>query len=320
MDSSDTIIRRESETDPRYGKKPSDRSISEHVHKGFILLDKPSGPTSHQVCDWVKKIYELKKAGHSGTLDPKVTGLLPIALGDSTKALQAIFRADKEYVCLMKIHDDVSNSKLKKVLSQYQGVITQTPPVKSAVKRRARQRRIHYIKLIERKDRYALYRVKCEAGTYIRKLCHDMGETLGTGAHMRQLRRTQVAGFSEDETVILQDLRDSWERYLETGEESRVRETIKPMEYLVKDTPKIWVKDTAIDSITHGANLKNPGISRLSAGIKDGDTIAIMSLKNELVAIACAKKTSEEMLEENGMAADLKRVLMEPGVYPEIQN
>lgn len=316
MSSQKTIVREKSETDERYGKKPSERSVSEHIHKGFVILDKPSGPTSHQVADWVKKIFGLKKAGHSGTLDPKVTGVLPTALGESTKVLQAVFGADKEYVCLMKLHCEVTSSLLKKVLSDYQGEITQMPPVKSAVKRRYRKRRVHRIQLLERQDDYVLFKVLCEAGTYIRKLCHDMGETLEVGAHMRELRRTRAGGFTEEETVILQDLKDAYMDFKETGNEKWVRECVLPMEEIVRDLPKIWVKDSAIDTLCHGAALNLPGVSQYTDDLKKAGMTALMSLKGELVALGMASMDADGMKADTGEAAKLKRVVMPQGTYP----
>ena len=265
----------------------------------------------------MKKIFDVDRTGHSGTLDPQVTGVLVIALSESTKVLQAISRSDKEYVCLMKLHGDVKSSDLKKVLSDYQGEITQMPPVKSAVKRALRKRRIYRIELLEREERYVLFKVYCEAGTYIRKLCHDMGKSLGTGAHMAELRRTIAGSFTEDECVKLQDLRDAWEEYKAGKKEDDLRKFIHPMEELVRNKPKIWVKDSTVDALCHGSSLKNPGICRLTSDVEKNKFCAILTLKNELVAMAQATQDAKEIMKSSeGEAAKLERVTMQTDTYP----
>ena len=101
------LIKVSAKTNPNYGKYFDEISVKELINNGFINLDKPSGPTSHQVVAWVKKILEIDKAGHGGTLDPDVTGILPIAVGDATRALQVLLIAGKEYVGIMKLHKKV---------------------------------------------------------------------------------------------------------------------------------------------------------------------------------------------------------------------
>lgn len=311
------LVKSDEQTDPRYGIEPQKRPITEHIRKGIINLDKPAGPTSHQVVSWVKEILHLEKAGHSGTLDPKVTGVLPTALEDSTRVLKPLLLAGKEYVTLMQLHGDIANNQLKKVLSYFQGEIYQKPPLKSSVKRQIRKRKIHSIKLIEREDNFALYTVECEAGTYIRKLCHDIGLVLGTGAHMAELRRTRSGPFTEENIVTLHDLKDAYEFYREDGDEKHLRECILPMEYGVNHLKRIWLKDTAISAICHGANLNIPGVSKLDPEIKPREQVALISLKDELVAVGSSIVSAEEIMEaEKGTVAELTRVIMTADVYP----
>src|SRR3989337_2972673 len=227
----ETLVKSEDKTDESSGKRPEDRPLKEYIQKGAINLDKPAGPTSHEVTSWVKKILEVEKAGHSGTLDPNVTGLLPIMLGDATKSVDALLTAGKEYVCLMKLHTEMPEKEIKRVIREFTGEIYQKPSIKSAVKRETRIRTIYYLELIEVDGKNILLKVGCEAGTYIRKLCHDMGMALGTGAHMQELRRTKSGPFREDETLItLHDLKDAYIEWKENNNEEPLRKVIYPME------------------------------------------------------------------------------------------
>ncbi len=257
-----------------YGKDPNTRTIPELLDKGVINLDKPYGPTSHEVTAWVKNILHIKKAGHSGTLDPHVTGVLPMMLGESTRLVRVLLLSGKEYVCVMRLHSDVPEIKVKAMLSEFQGVIYQRPPLVSAVKRQLRKRTIYYIEFMEMRGRDVLFKVGCEAGTYIRKLCHDIGEALGTGAHMYELRRTKSGPFREDETLItLQDLTDAYFYYKE-GDEAPLRKIILPMEHALKNLPRIIVKDTAAGALSRRRALIRAGHMqgryRHSAGRRSG--------------------------------------------------
>jgi len=315
--SEEILIKEECETDPRYGCEPGKRPIEEYISKGIINLDKPSGPTSHQVVSWIKDMLEVKKAGHSGTLDPKVTGVLPVAIEESTKILQALLTADKEYITLMHLHKDISLEKLEEVLEYFKGEIYQTPPLKSSVKKCLRIKRVYSIDVLETEGRWVLMKVSCESGTYIRKLCHDIGLVLGSGAHMQDLRRTRVGPFTENSSVKLHDVKDAYEFWKEDKEEKYLREVILPLEKGVEHLKKIWVKDSAVDAICHGANLTARGVSKLNSGIEIDELIAIMTLKNELIALAKALRTSEEILNmDKGIVADLERVIMKRGTYP----
>lgn len=300
-----------------YGKDPYSRSIPELLDKGVINLDKPYGPTSHEVTAWVKNILHIDRAGHSGTLDPHVTGVLPIMLGDATRLVRTLLLSGKEYVCVMRLHADVPDAQLKAVLDEFTGVIYQRPPLVSAVKRQLRKRTIYYIDFMEMNGRDVLFKVGCEAGTYIRKLCHDVGEALGVGAHMYELRRTKSGPFKEDETLItLQDLTDAYFYYTE-GDEASLRKIILPMECALKNMPRLVIKDSAVDALAEGAPLYVQGICKVDTGIKQGDMVAVFTLIGEVVSIGTAKMTTEELMAaREGQAMDTVRVVMEPGVYP----
>lgn len=174
------LTRQSLKTSDRFGEDPFTRPIKELLDYGIVNIDKPSGPTSHQVSAFVQKILKINKSGHSGTLDPKVTGCLPVALGRGTRVVQSLLTAGKEYVCLMHIHDEFDESKLRQVIEEkFTGKIKQLPPIKSAVKRQHRYRKIYYFEILEVKGQDVLFVVGTQAGTYIRKLCfHPSAEII----------------------------------------------------------------------------------------------------------------------------------------------
>ncbi len=220
----------------------------------------------------------------------------------------------------MKLHADVGDRKLRAVLKEFQGPIYQRPPLRSAVKRVVRVRRIYKIDLLEREGRYVLLRIWCEAGTYIRKLCHDIGEVLGVGAHMYELRRIRAGSLSERVNAsTLQDIIDSYVLWKEHGIEDYIRKVILPMEIAIEHVPKVVIRDSAVDAICHGAPLAVPGILHVETGIKVNDIVAILTQKGELVAIGKARMRSEEMVSSRkGIAVKTMQVFMSPGTYPSL--
>jgi len=312
------LVKQESETDPRYGCSPEDRPIEEHLRLGFVVLDKPSGPTSHQVVSWVKDILGVVKAGHSGTLDPKVSGVLPIGLLDSTRLLGILLTSGKEYITLMHLHSDVAKDRVRETLQHLQGVLYQTPPLKSAVKIQLRKREIYELEVFEVRVRDVLFRVDCEAGTYIRKLCHDAGLILGSGASMKELRRIRSGPFTEEDSISLHELKDAFEFYKEEGDEKHVRSVVYPVEYGISHLKKIWVNDNSIDAICHGAPVYAPGISKLVSDIGVNELVAVLSLKGELVALGRSLYSSQDIeARDKGKILDLERVIMRDGTYPQ---
>lgn len=310
------VFRFEAETDLRYGKPPNERTIEELFNLGVINLDKPSGPTSHQVVSWVKKVLEVKKTGHGGTLDPRVTGVLPTALNKGVKGLQTLLVGKKEYIGVMQLHHKIKEEKLRDVFSEFIGQIYQLPPVRAAVKREIRIREIYYLDILEIDGKYVLFKVGCQAGTYIRTLVRDIGEVLGIGAHMQELRRTKSCCFTESHSFTLHDLKDAYVFWKENGDE-RIREIVLPMESMFEHIPKIVIKDSTVDAICHGANLAVPGIVRIDSNILRGNLVAVLTLKGEGVALANATMSTEQIIEKNeGIAAKTKSVLMETNIYP----
>lgn len=316
MEKRDILVKKEAKSDARFGCKPEERTVAELIDYGVINLDKPRGPTSHQVSEYAQRILGIRKAGHSGTLDPNVSGVLPIATGRATRIVQTLLTAGKEYVAIMHIHTDVDEKAIRRVFKKFVGKITQVPPIKAAVKRRARQREIYSIEILEVDGRDVLFRVNCEAGTYIRKLIHDIALKMGTRGHMAELRRTRVACFDEKTLVTLHDLADAYWFWKNEGNEKYIRHCIKPVEAATCHLGKIWVLDSAVDTICHGADLKVPGISRIESSISIGNTVAIMTLKDELVAIGTARMASEDIMKsDNGVVAKTSKVFMLPRVY-----
>ncbi len=310
------LIKKQAATNPGYGCFPDKRPVNELVNCGIINLNKPAGPTSHQVSAYVQEILGIEKAGHSGTLDPNVAGVLPVATGNGTKVIQAIMPAGKEYVCLMHLHKDVDEKVLAKALNFFVGRIKQLPPIKSAVKRVVREKEIYYLDILEIDRRNVLFKVGCQAGTYIRKLCHDIGQKLGAGAHMQELVRTKAGPFNLLDSITLQDLADAIWYYKNEGNEKYLRHCIQPIEKAVEHLPKIWVLDSAVDSLCHGAKLAVQGIAKLDPGIKAG-LVAVLTLKGELVCLATMLFSPEDIMKkEGGIVASLNRVFMKIGVYP----
>lgn len=308
-------------TNPDYGFSSLDNLPIEYLlENGVISLDKPAGPTSHEVVTWVKKILNVDRVGHGGTLDPGVTGVLPTGIGNATKAMQALLYAGKEYACILELHQNVEESEIRRILDEFVGKLYQKPPLKSSVKRVLRVREVYYNYIIEIRGRIALFRVGCQAGTYIRKLCFDIGEALGVGGHMRELRRTRVGNFREDEHLCsLYDLKDAFTFWKEDGDERLLRRYIQPIEVGIGHLPFIKVRDSAVDAICHGANLAATGVVELSSGLKRGDLVALKSLKGEAIALATCTETSESISKaKSGIIANSERVLMVRGRYPQM--
>jgi H/ACA ribonucleoprotein complex subunit 4 len=313
------LIRAQARTNPNYGKKPKERNIYELLDSGFVNVDKPSGPSSHQVVAWVRDILNIPKAGHGGTLDPNATGLLPVALGNATKAVRVLLLAGKEYVGIMRLHKLIDEKRIKETCKSFVGEIYQIPPIRSAVKRRKRKRHVYYLKIIQIKGKDVLFRVGCEAGTYIRKLCVDIGKKLGCGAHLLELRRTKIGCLKIEDAVTLQDLKDAYMIWLEDEDESELNRIIHPVEKLFDHLPKIIIRDSAVDAICHGASLAIPGILEIDSDIKKDELVAVFTLKGEIVALVKTLMSSEQILQkEKGVCATINRVFMKRGTYPMI--
>lgn len=302
--------------DSRFGKRPEERSIEELLSSGVVVIDKPMGPTSHQVAAWVRDMLGIQKTGHGGTLDPRATGVLPIGLGNSVRAMDYIHAAGKRYVGAMRLHGDVDDLSLQKVCQDFIGEIFQIPPVRSAVKRAMRIRRVHSLVILEKAGRDVLIDVRCEGGTYIRSLCVDIGDALGVGAHLQDLRRIEAGSFKEMDAVPLHALRDAIE-FWKDGDQNELRRILLPVEKVFDGWKRITVKDSTVDALCHGAPLAIPGIVELSRDISRNEKVAIYTAKHEIIVTGISSMSSDEITAaKDGVAANLERVLMEPGIYP----
>jgi len=304
-------------TNDDYGTYYDKRTVKQLLDYGLIILDKPPGPTSHEVVAWVKRILKIPKAGHSGTLDPQVSGVLPLGLGEATKALGVLLLGPKEYHAIARLHSLPTKEKLENVLNQFKGEIYQKPPQRSSVLRRTRTRTIYELEMLEQKERLVLLRVLCEAGTYIRKLCYDIGEILGQGATMIELRRTSVHQFNDKNLVTMHNLADAFALWEENKDDSKLLRLLQPIEHALSEIKSVVIRDSAVDALCHGAQLAIPGILAISQNLKKGDLVAVYTQKGEVVALAETLLTESEIQENTkGYAFQTKRIIMAPNTYP----
>jgi len=220
----------------------------------------------------------------------------------------------------MELHGPVEEEEIHRVTTEFVGKIYQRPPLRSSVKRVLRVRQVYYNEILEIKGRLVLYRVGCQAGTYIRKLCFDIGEALGVGASMRELRRTRVGSLREDERLCsLYDLKDAYHFWKEEGDETELRKYLLPVEFALGHLPSMQVRDSAVDAICHGANLAASGVISFSTGMTKGDVVVLNTMKGEAIAIAKSVGTSDTLAKaKSGIVAITDRVLMERGRYPKM--
>jgi H/ACA ribonucleoprotein complex subunit 4 len=258
--------------------------------------------------------------GHSGTLDPKVTGCLITCINNATRLVKAQQSAGKEYVAVVKLHQHVDKVKqVEKALLSLTGPVFQRPPLISAVKKELRVRTIYESKLLdydEKRD-MGIFWVSCEAGTYVRTLCVHIGYILGVGAHMQELRRVRSGALKEDETMVtMHDIKDAQWHYEKFGNENYLRRVIMPLEILLVQHPRIVVKDTSVNAICYGAQLMLPGVLRYESGIEVGREVVLMTTKGEAIAIAIASMTTSTIATcDHGIVARTKRVILERDVY-----
>jgi H/ACA ribonucleoprotein complex subunit 4 len=275
-------------TDEAYGHYPDRRPVSSLLDYGLILIDKPAGPSSHEIVAWIKKILCIQSAGHSGTLDPGATGLLPVGLGEGTKALSVLLLGPKEYYTLARMHSHISEDRLQSLIAKFTGDIFQRPPQRSSVKRATRIRTIYEFQKLEQYDRLVLLRILCQAGTYIRKVIYDVGEVLGPGATMIELRRTIVSNLTERnyEFTKLHDLADGFQIYQEKNDDKKLRRLIRPIELCLEGVRAVVVRDTAVDALCHGAQLAVPGIVAVARDLAPNQLVGIYTMKGEVIGLA----------------------------------
>ena len=302
-----------------YGKDPHKRSPEENMNFSVINLDKPRGPTSHQVTYWVRKMLGVEKIAHGGTLDPNVSGVLPILLGEARKLMEFFLGSGKEYIAVMELSAKKfpDKSTIEDVFSMFQGEIYQTPPKEAAVKRELRKRSIYQIEIIEIKEPYILFRADVESGTYIRTLCKDMGTIMGCRGTMAELRRIRSGFLYDNDAVNMLDLKDDYIFWKEEKSNTFIKNDLIPVEDLIPEKSMIFIKDSSVDAICHGANLSIAGISKYSTELHKGDMVALMSCKGELVAMGKMLYDADSIEGmKKGFVVDTTRVIMKRGTYP----
>jgi H/ACA ribonucleoprotein complex subunit 4 len=275
--------------------KPGKRSATELLNFGIINLDKPAGPKSIHCGNKIRQCLEQPKVGHAGTLDPLVTGVLPIGVGKGVKVLPVISVAGKVYDGRMHIHGDVTKEQLDDAFAKFTGKIMQLPPRISAVARRLREREIYWLTMQKFDDHDVWFEVGCQAGTYIRKLCHDMGEYMKVGGHMAELRRIQAGPFRIDESVSLDDVRKNYKKYLSTKKDTYIRNFILPPETAVEHLPKVYVDSGVLERLKNGSPVFAPGIMAYTSDLQKESTTAILDTNSNLVAIGISQLSAFEM-------------------------
>ncbi|KAG6384554.1 hypothetical protein SASPL_155626 [Salvia splendens] len=297
------------------GYSPLKRPLAEYIKYGIMNLDKPSNPSSHEVVAWIKRILRVEKTGHSGTLDPKVTGNLIVCIDRATRLVKSQQGAGKEYVCVARLHSKVPDvSKVARALETLTGAVFQRPPLISAVKRQLRIRTIYESKLLEYDaDRHlVVFWISCEAGTYVRTMCVHLGLLLGVGSHMQELRRVRSGIMGEkDNMVTMHDVMDAQWMYDNFRDESYLRRVIMPLEKILTSYKRLVVKDSAVNAICYGAKLMIPGLLRFENDVEVGEEVVLMTTKGEAIALGIAEMTTAEM--GFGPKASMKKKLIAEG-------
>ncbi|KAL1347112.1 hypothetical protein HN51_020626 [Arachis hypogaea] len=304
------------------GYSPLKRPLPDYLKYGVLNLDKPANPSSHEVVAWIKRILRVEKTGHSGTLDPKVTGNLIVCIDRATRLVKSQQGAGKDYVCVARLHSAVpgDSTRVARALETLTGAVFQRPPLISAVKRQLRIRTIYESKLLEYDpDRHlVVFWISCEAGTYVRTMCVHLGLILGVGGHMQELRRVRSGIMGEkDNMVTMHDVMDAQWVYDNYRDESYLRRVVMPLEVLLTSYKRLVVKDSAVNAICYGAKLMIPGLLRFENYVEVGEEVVLMTTKGEAIALGIAEMTTAVMATcDHGVVAKIKRVVMDRDTYP----
>ncbi|WP_049924631.1 RNA-guided pseudouridylation complex pseudouridine synthase subunit Cbf5 [Halopiger djelfimassiliensis] len=296
---------------------PEDRPPAELLTFGVVNLDKPPGPSSHQVSGWLRDAVAetlaergadatIDRAAHAGTLDPKVTGCLPVMLGDATRLAQVFLEGPKEYVTVLECHAPVP-SDAESVVAAFEGPIYQKPPRKSAVARRLRVREIYDLEVLERDSRRLLLRIRCESGTYVRKLCHDLGLALGTGAHMGHLRRTATTPFDDTDLHSAHEFLDALSFWIEDDDPEPLFEVVDPAERILEGIPRVVIAESAAREVATGAPVYAPGVLEADDAADHGELVACVTPDE---AAVCLGEVVGDPDADEGVVVDLERVLV----------
>ncbi len=282
----------------------------------FLLIDKPRGPSSHQVTAWARDLLGAETAGHAGTLDPNVSGLLWVGFGPALRLLPLVLEFPKRYVGVMELHGKVEPAALAAAVAEFTGPIYQTPPVRSAVKRQRRVRTIHRLERLDAEGERVVLDVVADSGTYVRTLAVDLGEALGVGAHLAELRRTGTGPFDERSAVPLTTLADAVARDA-AGDPRPLEALLHPMSEVWQEFPSVVVKDAAASAIAHGADLGPGGIASIGRPFPEGARVVLLGRTGELLAFGTALRPSSEVRSKSpGWSIDAQRVFVDPARYP----
>ena len=295
---------------------PSD-PVAERIRAGaFVLVDKPRGPSSHQVAAWVRDLLEVEVAGHAGTLDPNVSGLLWVGVGPALKLLPLVLEFPKRYVASVVLHGEVSDRDRTRVLGEFTGPIYQTPPVRSAVRRERRVRTIHRLTLVEAAPPRLHLDVVADSGTYVRTLAVDLGEALGVGAHMEELRRVGNGPFEEQASVPLTVLADAVAAR-HAGDPAPLLALLHPIDEVWREFPRIVVREGAASALAHGAGLASGGILSVPRPFARGAHVALVNRTGELIATGVARHDARELSAvRHGWVVGETRVFVDPARFP----
>jgi predicted rRNA pseudouridine synthase len=267
-----------------------EKSILELINFGIVNIDKPAGCTSFDVVNHIRKILGLEKCGHFGTLDPNVTGVLPICLSKACKLQEYFMHHDKTYIGVMKLHKEITKKQLEAEMKKFIGKINQLPPRKSRVKRQLREREIMQFKItkFDAKLKEAEFISEVEAGTYIRKLISDLGEPIG-GAQMISLRRTRAGLFSDKdkEFTTIQNFEEAVKEYKE-GKEEKLRDLIFPAEIICRLMPRLEIDAKWLSKLKNGSPIFDEMLNNLEKDKKIIDTKEpfLIFVDNKLIEIA----------------------------------
>ncbi|HEV2316587.1 MAG TPA: RNA-guided pseudouridylation complex pseudouridine synthase subunit Cbf5 [Thermoplasmata archaeon] len=295
--------------------RPLPEDVAERIRRGaFLLVDKPRGPSSHQVTAWARDLLRVPLAGHAGTLDPHVSGVLWVGVGPSLKLIPLMLEFPKRYTSIVTLHAPVRDEDLRRVIGEFVGPIFQTPPVRSAVKRRRRVRTIHRLELLEREGPDLLLDSVVDSGTYLRSLAVDLGDALGVGGHLAELRRTGTGPFTEADAVPLQRVADAVAA-ADAGSSEPLLQLLHPMVKVWREFPRVVLKRSAAAAVAHGADLARGGIRSVEGTFTTGAPVVLVDERGELVALGQALRDSDH-LAGPGWAIDATRVVADAQQYP----
>ena len=304
-------------TNEAFGTVPDDRTLEQRLASGFILVDKPAGPTSHQLAAWARDLLGLDRLGHGGTLDPFATGVLPLMAGRCMKITNKILKHQKSYIAVFRFRQEPDIAALKSAMTAMTGRIYNVPPEVSAVKVQVRTRTVETFELLDTDGNDVVARIRCEAGTYIRTMARDLGLVLNTPVSLKELRREHSGIFGLEHCVTMDQLADAVWLWKECGQEEALKAIVHPIEKLLVDVPSCQIKDSAVAALAYGAPLLRPGLVSIPKHLKKGTELLVTSMKNEAVGFVKLKADSNDVAKmSGGEVARPSMVLMDTEVYP----